>query len=284
MARAEAGRIVEPEAEIGRALARPAVRRPLGRGGRLAISLLSLAIILGAWVLVTTQGWVGDIFLPGPDLLWTGFVDLLQNGYKGRPLWLHILMSLERVLGGFLTGAIIGTALGLAMGRSRRLAALCDPFIEFLRPLPQLAYLVLLIVWFGIGETSKIILLFLTALPVAAVAARDGVRAVSVERVQVARTLGASEGQIFRYVVFPSALPEILTGARLAVGIVYATLIASEIIAGTNGLGWMILDAGRFLRSDYVFVGIIIIAVLGFLLDRLLVLIEQRLVHWAGKG
>ncbi|HEY0525946.1 MAG TPA: ABC transporter permease subunit, partial [Stellaceae bacterium] len=157
------------------------------------------------------------------------------------------------------------------------------PFIEFLRPLPQLAYLILLIVWLGIGEESKITMLFLAALPVAAVAARDGVRNVPAERVRAARSLGATRWQVFRLVVAPSALPEILTGARLALGVVYGTLIASEIIAGSNGIGWMILDAGRFLRSDYVLAGILIIGLAGLGLDRLLRLIERRVVHWAGR-
>ncbi|MEJ1975191.1 MAG: ABC transporter permease subunit [Acetobacteraceae bacterium] len=136
---------------------------------------------------------------------------------------------------GFVSGAIVGTLLGLVMGRAPRINAVFDPLIEFLRPLPQLGYVVLLIVWFGIGETSRYVLLFLAALPVAAVAARAGVRNVSPQRIQVARTLGASERQIFWHVVFPSALAEIFTGARLAVGIVYATLIAAEIIAGSTG-------------------------------------------------
>src|SRR5262249_51905523 len=136
---------------------------------------------------------------------------------------------------------------------------------------------------FGIGERSKIIMLFLAALPVSAVAARDGVRNVPTERIQAARTLGASGAQIFRHVVFPSALPEIFTGARLAIGIVYATLIAAEIIAGDSGLGWLILDAGRFLRSDYVFAGILLIGLMGLGLDRLLLFLETRIVHWAGR-
>jgi taurine transport system permease protein len=161
--------------------------------------------------------------------------------------------------------------------------ALLDPFIEFLRPLPQLGYLVLLIVWFGIGETSRIVLLFLAALPVAAVAAQSGVRNVPPQRIQVARSLGASDWQIFRHVIFPSALEEIFTGARLAIGIVYATLIAAEIIAGSTGIGWMILDAGRFLRSDYVFVGIALIGLLGLVLDRLLLAAQQHWIHWAGR-
>ncbi len=187
------------------------------------------------------------------------------------------------MLSGFVTGAVVGTFLGLGMGYNRKVEAFFSPFIEFLRPLPQLAYLVLLIVWFGIDETPQIILLFLTALPVSAIAAMDGVKGVSVQRMQAARSMGASGWQVFRYVVFPSALHEIFTGARLAIGVVYATLIAAEIIAGSTGLGWMILDAGRFLRSDYVFAGILVIGIMGLLLDRLLLAIEHRVVHWAGR-
>jgi taurine transport system permease protein len=246
-------------------------------------TFVSLALIGALWVVATQFEWVSDLFLPGPGEVWSAFLDVLQNGYKSRPLWDHAALSLERVMGGFVTGAIAGTLLGLAMGYNRKIEAVASPFVEFLRPLPQLSYLVLLIVWFGIGELSQILLLFLTALPVSAVAAMDGVKNTSVQRVQVARTLGASEWQVFRLVIMPSALPEIFTGARLAIGVVYATLIAAEIIAGSTGLGWMILDAGRFLRSDYVFVGIILIGLMGLGLDRLLLLAERRLVHWAGK-
>jgi taurine transport system permease protein len=246
-------------------------------------ALLSLGLILAAWTVVTQLDLVSDLFLPGPGEVWSALLDLLQNGYKSRSIWVHAGLSLERVFGGFVTGAAVGTLLGLAMGYNRKVEALFSPFIEFLRPLPQLSYLVLLIVWFGIGELPQILLLFLTALPVSAVAAMDGVRSTSIQRLQVARTLGASEWQIFRHVVLPSALPEIFTGARLAIGVVYATLIAAEIIAGSTGLGWMILDAGRFLRSDYVFVGIILIGLMGLGLDRLLLATERHVVHWAGK-
>jgi taurine transport system permease protein len=248
------------------------------------VTLATLGIIVLTWTVVTSLGLVRDLFLPGPELLWSGFLDLVQNGYRSRTLWAHAAFSLERVLGGFVTGAIIGTLLGLGMGYNRKVEAFFSPFIEFLRPLPQLAYLVLLIVWFGIGETSQIVLLFLTALPVSAVAAMDGVKGTSILRIQAAQSLGASERQIFWWVVLPSALHEIFTGARLAIGVVYATLIAAEIIAGSTGLGWMILDAGRFLRSDYVFVGILIIGLMGLGLDRTLLTIERRVVHWAGKG
>ncbi len=248
-----------------------------------AITLASIAVVLCAWVGVTEGGLVRDLFLPSPADLWSGFLELIDEGYKGRPLLVHVGDSLFRVGAGFVTGVAAGTLLGLAMGYLPKLDALAAPFVEFLRPLPQLAYLILLIIWLGIGETSKITMLFLAALPVAAVAARDGVRNVPAERLRVAQTLGASSWQVFRHVIIPSALPEILVGARLAAGIVYGTLIAAEIIAGSSGIGWMILDAGRFLRSDYVFVGIIMLGLAGIAIDRALLLIEKRAVHWAGR-
>lgn len=243
----------------------------------------TVGVVVAVWVGLTWNETVSDLFLPGPGEMWSAFLDMIENGYKSRTLLEHISDSLTRVLVGFGTGAVIGTALGLAMGYLPVVDALCAPFIEFLRPLPQLAYLVLLIIWLGIGETSKITLLFLAALPISAVAARDGVRNVAITRLQMAQSLGANRWQIFRHVIFPSSLSEIFTGARLAIGAVYGTLIAAEIIAGTTGIGWLILDAGRFLRSDYVFVGIFMIGVMGIALDRILLTAERRIVHWAGR-
>jgi taurine transport system permease protein len=243
----------------------------------------SVAVLAAAWVGATASGLVPSVFLPSPGDLWDAAADMVTEGYKDRPLLDHIGLSLLRVFTGFGAGALLGTALGLLMGWRGWIDALFAPFIEFLRPLPQLAYLLLLIIWLGIGEAPKIVLLFLAALPVAAVAARDGVRRTSLARLAAARTLGASEWQLFRHVVLPSALPDILIGARLALGIVYGTLIAAEIIAGSTGLGWMIVDAGRYLRSDQVFVGVLIIGLMGVALDRLLVLAERRIVHWAGR-
>jgi taurine transport system permease protein len=281
MARAGSSEPGGPRAERA-----PEAPRRRWLGLRLGDRWVTLAVLAGVgllWVGVTASGRVSDLFLPGPGLLWAGFLDLVQNGYKSRSLWEHTALSLKRVLLGFATGALVGTLLGLAMGYNRKVEAFFNPLVEFLRPLPQLAYLVLLIVWLGIGDRAQVALLFLTALPVSSVAAMDGVKSVSVQRVQAARSLGAGGWHVFRYVVFPSALPEIFTGARLAIGVVYATLIAAEIIAGSTGLGWMILDAGRFLRSDYVFVGIVLLGLLGLLLDRVLLAIELRVVHWAGR-
>ena len=157
------------------------------------------------------------------------------------------------------------------MGYMPRLNALAAPFVEFLRPLPQLAYLVLLIVWLGIGETSKITMLFLAALPVSAIAARDGVANVpdGAGAGGACRSAGQQVAGVPPCHLRRPRLPEILVGARLAAGIVYGTLIAAEIIAEVEpGIGWMIMDAGRFLRSDYVFAGIGMIGVTGIAIDR----------------
>jgi len=250
---------------------------------RVLVALASMAAVLGLWSALCASGSIPDLLLPTPiETLQTG-QDLFSSGYKGYSLAAHIGFSLERVLAGFGLGMIAGTLLGLVAGSVPAVEAIAAPFIGFLRPLPQLAYFVLLIVWFGIGETAKVTLLFLTALPVCAVAARDGVRNVDEMRLRAARALGARPAQIFLHITLPSALGPILTGARLALGVTYATLIASEIIAGSTGIGWMILDAGRFLRSDEVFVGIAVIGTLGVVLDRLLVAAERRVIHWAGS-
>ncbi|MGH7058484.1 MAG: ABC transporter permease [Acetobacteraceae bacterium] len=255
------------------------------RGGPRAwpYTVLSLVVLFGVWTFVTTQGLVSSLFLPSPLGVWQGFWNLADSGYNGVSLGWDVLISLIRVLLGFGLGAVCGIVLGLAMGTWETTDAAAEPFVEFLRPLPQLAYLVLLIIWFGIGETSKIMLLFLTALPVTAIAARDGVRGASLQRFQAAQMLGASPRQIFWHVTFPSALPEIFIGMRLAIGLVYAALIAAEMLAGSDGIGWMVFNAGRFLRSDFVLVGVIIIGLMGVALDRFLVFGERRLVHWAGR-
>src|SRR5262249_22480122 len=151
----------EPRPRRDRHQAHPLARAQLMPGRELIATALSAAVLIAAWIGLSWGGVVSDLFLPGPDELWAALLDLLDEGYKSRPLWEHIVDSLIRVFAGFGSGALLGTLLGLAMGYFRAIDALAAPFVEFLRPLPQLAYLVLLIIWLGIGETSKITLLFL---------------------------------------------------------------------------------------------------------------------------
>jgi len=249
----------------------------------LLLRTLTIAALFVTWIAATSAALVPTYFLPGPGDVWTALVDLLTNGYRGNPFLLHLGLSLLRVSLGFGTGSVVGTVLGVVMGRNRVVEALFTPLIEFFRPLPQISYLVLLIVWFGIGESAQVIVLFLAALPVAAVAARDGVRDASIQRIQVAHSVGATEWQVLRYVILPSALPQMFSGWRLAVGVVYATLVAAEMVGASAGLGWMILDAGRMLSTSYVFVGVFILGIVGLLLYGGMNWMETLVVHWAGR-
>jgi taurine transport system permease protein len=264
-------------------------RRPRPPGPRLRppryawITLLTLLAVGFAWVMLTTFQVITPLFLPSPQQVWSTFLSLCTTGFLGHTLPQDLLFSLERVAVGFLTGIVFGTALGLAMGISSNVNALLSPLIQFFRPLPPLSYLVLLVAIFGIGEFPQDLLLFLSAFPVAAIAARDGVAQTPVTRIQAAQSLGAKRWNIFIHVIFPSALPEIFTGLQLAIGVVYSTLIAAEIISGSDGVGWMVYEAGNALRTDIVVVGIFVLGILGLILYMLLGLAERKIVHWAGR-
>jgi taurine transport system permease protein len=169
------------------------------------------------------------------------------------------------------------------MGMSRIFRGIFDPPIEFYRPIPPLAYLPLIIIWFGIGETSKVLLIYLACFAPMALSTRAGVRSVSIEQIHAAYSLGATHFQVIRYVVLRAALPEILTGMRIGIGFGWTTLVAAEMVAAAAGLGYMILNASEFLVTDVVVMGIIVIGVIALLSDLLMRAIERRLVPWKGK-
>ena len=169
------------------------------------------------------------------------------------------------------------------MGMSRIFRGIFDPPIEFYRPIPPLAYLPLIIIWFGIGEVSKILLIYLACFAPMALSTRAGVRSVSIEQIHVAYSLGASRAQVIRHIVLRAALPEILTGMRIGIGFAWTTLVAAEMVAAAAGLGYMILNASEFLVTDVVLMGIIVIGVIALLSDLLMRYVEKKLVPWKGK-
>jgi taurine transport system permease protein len=169
------------------------------------------------------------------------------------------------------------------MGLRPRAAAALGDLVQFLRPLPPLSYMILLILWFGTGDGSKVALLFLTALPIIASAAMAGVRLVPQPRMLAASSLGAGFWQVVWHVVLPSSLPSIFTGLRIALAAAFSTVVAAELLAATDGLGWMVLSASRFLRSDVILLGILILGLTGMALSRALLLVERHVVHWRGR-
>ncbi len=257
--------------------------RTPGEGSTAWISILTLVALLVLWVLATHLGWIRPLFLPKPEAIWRAAQQALAGQLDNNPLWVHAGWSLARVTSAFVLAVLIGIPVGLAMGLSRVARGVFDPIIEFYRPLPPLAYLPLMIIWFGIGETSKILLIFLACFAPVALAARAGVRSASQEQIQAARSMGASRGQVVRYVVLPTALPDILVGLRIGMGVGWTTLVAAEMVAAQAGLGQMVLNASNFLRTDVVIMGIIVIGAFAFLFELAMRRLEAWLVPWKGK-
>ncbi|WP_106356938.1 ABC transporter permease [Yoonia maritima] len=224
------------------------------------------------------------IWLPAPEAVWKRMTEIATDGFRNSTLMEHLGYSLFRVVVGFLLGAIVGIPLGYAMGLSNWFRGWFDPIVEFMRPVPPLALIPLVIIWAGIGEVGKIILLFLAALWIMAIAARSGVSGVRISKVHAAYSLGASKWQIMRYVIIPNSLPEIFTGARVAMGVCWGTVVAAELVAAENGAGMMIMVASKFQSTDIVLMGIILIGIIGFSIDMLMRWIERVLVPWKGKG
>ena len=224
------------------------------------------------------------IWLPAPEAVWARLVDISRDGYRNSTLLEHLSYSLFRVVVGFLLGAIVGIPLGYAMGLSNWFRGWFDPIVEFMRPVPPLALIPLVIIWAGIGEVGKIILLFLAALWIMAIAARSGVSGVRISKVHAAYSLGASKWQIMRHVIIPNSLPEIFTGARVAMGVCWGTVVAAELVAAEKGVGMMIMVASKFQSTDIVMMGIILIGIIGFSIDMLVRWLERWLVPWKGKG
>jgi taurine transport system permease protein len=223
------------------------------------------------------------LYLPAPEVAADRLGNLMSDGYRNFTLLEHTWISLQRVLLGFLFGTLVGVPLGYAMGLTNWARGWFDPIVEFMRPVPPLALIPLMIIWFGIGEKSKIILLFLAALWIMAIAARSGVSGVAISKVHAAYSLGASKWQILRKVIIPNSLPEIFTGARVAMGVCWGTVVAAELVAAERGLGMMIMVASKFQLTDIVIVGIILIGVIGFLIDVGIRALESWLVPWKGK-
>ena len=169
------------------------------------------------------------------------------------------------------------------MGMSRIARGIIDPPLEFYRPLPPLAYLPLIIIWFGIDETPKVLLIYLSCFAPMALAARAGMRSAAPEQINAARSMGASTWQVIRHVILPAALPDILVGMRIAIGFGWTTLVAAEMVAANVGLGQMVLNASNFLRTDIVVMGIIVIGVVAYAFDLIMRWAEKKLVPWKGR-
>lgn len=256
-----------------------------GEGASVLISVITVVGLFALWWTATHMGWIRDLFLPTPEKIASAFMAAMRGDIQGgKALPEHFMWSLIRVFSAFFLAVLTAVPVGIAMGVSRVMRGVFDPPIEFYRPLPPLAYLPLIVIWFGIDETAKIILIYLACFAPLAMAARAGVKSVTIEQINAAYSMGASKWQVIWHVITPAALPEILTGMRIAIGFGWTTLVAAEMVAATEGLGQMVLNASNFLRTDIVIMGIIVIGVVAYLFDLLMRKLEQILVPWKGRA
>jgi NitT/TauT family transport system permease protein/taurine transport system permease protein len=243
-------------------------------------AVLVLSVLI--WQAVSMAGVFPAFALPSPVAVWQSFLDIVRNGYGGQSLIGDILISCFRIVIGFVGAVAIGVPIGLLMSRNKIIFDLIDPLLQFVRPVPPLAYIPLLVVWFGIGELPKAILILVGTIPVIIIGTMSGVKSTPPLRIAVARTLGATNAQIFRKIVLPSAMPEIFTSMRVGIGVAWTCLVAAELIAASSGLGWLVQFAGQALQVAVVIVGIVIIGVIGYAMELVIRKLENWIVPWRG--
>ncbi|MFM7212704.1 MAG: ABC transporter permease [Actinomycetota bacterium] len=265
--------------------------------------VLALIAFLCLWAFLTIPwGWNGDkpmmlpLYLPSIPSVWEAFiqsntihpiapgVDKMVVGEQGYYLWQHLLATLQRIGLGLLFAIIVGIPLGLLMANFKFINTAAEPYINFLRSLPPLGYIGLLIVWFGIGNTSKIWLLFLAAFPPITIATIAGVRGIKEDQIHAAQTLGAKRHQIVTSVTIPAIAPDLITGIRVAVGFAWTTVVAAELNNGIPGIGGLAYLSGTELKTPLTIVCIIVIGITAIVLDSGIKALEKVLVPWRGKA
>jgi ABC-type nitrate/sulfonate/bicarbonate transport system permease component len=247
------------------------------------LGLISVLLGLVLWAGVVHSGLISSRVVPSPLDLVRALLTLLRDGYVGIPFYHHIAASLARTLAGFTLAVICGVPLGLVAGRVMWLDSLLFPWFAFLRPIPAIAFVPLVILWFGIGEFSKISVIFFTSFLYITVNTIVAVKGIPQQLLRAGDSLGANNRKLFMYVIFPAALPQIMAGIRIGSAISWTLVVAAELVAAQAGLGYMIMDAATFFRVPDVYIGLITIGIVGFLLESAIALIERRVVHWHGK-
>lgn len=258
-------------------------RKRTGGSHNWLISVSVIVAIVAVWWIITALDMVEPLFLPSPASVWEAFTRTLTDGYRERGLLVHLGVSLQRLLAALAMAIILALPLGVLVGFNRRLEAAIEPLINFYRVLPPLAYYPLLIAWMGISEIPKVTLLLLAAFAPLFISVVQGVHGVSKGRLDAARSLGASDRQVMRYVVLPAILPDVFTGFRVAIGFAYTTLVAAEVFAATVGIGFVARDGSRYQQTDVVFMAIIVMGITGVILDSLAKYAQRRFVPWQGK-
>jgi ABC-type nitrate/sulfonate/bicarbonate transport system permease component len=276
-----------PPAQVAPAAPRIVQPAPQARSRRrvpdVVYSAASVALLLLVWTLVSHSSVIKPGYLPTPESMWTTFLELVRDGYQGQPLSEHVEVSLLRTLVGFAAGVVVGVPLGLFSGYSRRAGAMISPIMAFIRPIPPIAFIPMAVLYFGLGETGKIVLIFFVSFNYVQANAHAGAANFPIAYRRAAETLGLTRWQTFMRIVLPGALPQIFTGLKVALALSWAVVVAAELVGAQKGLGFMISDAATLFRIPVVYIGIALIGVIGLAMNLTLNWLEARIVHWKGR-
>jgi sulfonate transport system permease protein len=270
--------LASPAAPVETATAkRPARKSGFGRKTQtLLLGLIFPVLLLAVWQTAGNLGLISRTLLPTPLDIAASFADLIRSG----ELFVHLEISVYRAALGFVLGAGLGLIFGISAGFLRRFEQTLDPSIQMLRMIPHLAVTPLFILWFGFGELSKVLLIAKGAFFPVYVNTFLGIRGVDMKLFEVSRALQFSRFKQIALLIVPAALPNILLGIRLSLGVAWLGLVVAELMGSSEGIGYLIMDARQFSQTSIVFVGIIIFAIVGKLTDSLVRFLERRLLRW----
>lgn len=255
-------------------------------GNRIVPPLSVVVLMLLFWEFLIPRGIVPGVkaqYLGTPSGVWAAAMELAADGYGGYSLLAHVGSSLMRTAAGFVIAASIGVPLGIILGYNARAGAFLLPIFAFLRPIPALAFIPIVVIWFGIGEFAKVFVIFMTSFLYVLLGSVSGVRSVPHDFFRLGRTYRLSTGTTLLRLVLPSALPEIFVSLRTAMALSWAVVVASELIAAQSGLGYLIQSASQVYAIHKVYVGVALIGLVGVAIDIGFQVIERRLLHWVGR-
>ena len=241
-------------------------------------SIVVIVIVLCVWYVLSELGYINRVLLPSPKAIAQTFVNKVADGSLFTELWISIL----RVLEGYACAIVAGVLLGIWIGLSDRMYRLTKVIIQILRPIPPIAWIPLVILWMGIGEMSKVFLIFLGGFFVILINVIDGIRYIDPKLIEVATAVETPRLKYITQLVIPAAMPTIFTGLRVALGTCWSCVVAAELVAASSGIGYMISNARNFGQMDVVIIGMISIGVVGKIMDEILKIIEKNVLKWNG--
>jgi len=245
-----------------------------------SISLVSVAIVIFAYYYVSSSKMLPWYFLPPLEDIWGEFIGMIYEPFAGATLEVHLIITVQRLVISFIIAVALAIPLGFAAGMNKWCQAALYPIVEFIRPISAMAFIPLLIVWFGIGETSKVLALLKAGFFPMFLNIVAGIKNVNKTLVTAAYTLGANQRQVSFEVIFPATVPYIMAGIRIGLGVMWSTIITAELIAAPTGLGHLIFMAREWASTDVVMMGIIIIGMVSIFLDRGIRMLDERLTRW----